>query len=220
MPLTDLFGQALTGAAGTRRNPPAIDAIRVLRERRASRALQAHLRQPNLVLFDEVLAFLAAPLVAWTVPAEYRTDCLSVPAHPQSSTEEQAPSDADPPIADDPWGPAWITDRLGQGWSKASIDFLQVRLFWRSLEELALSNNEHEKWSVLKWMYRPAIWRYYVWDRRIQRSHALLVHEADEPFTFHNCCIAARMDEDVIREGVRRHCPADLIEAVARVVRV
>jgi hypothetical protein len=85
---------------------------------------------------------------------------------------------------------------------------------------LALSNNEHEKWSVLKWMYRPAIWRYYVWDRRIQRSHALLVHETDEPFTFHNCCIAARMDEDVIREGVRRHCPADLIEAVARVVRV
>lgn len=220
MSLTDLFGHPLPLGPSGQRMPRAAECMRGSRERRARRALQAHLRQPNLVLFDEALEFLAAPLVAWRVPAPYRSDCLSVPAHPESSAEEQAPSGADSPIAYDPWGPVWITDRLGHGWSKASIDFLQVRLFWRSLEELALSNNEHEKWSVLKWMYRPAIWRYYVWDRRIQRSHALVVHETDEPFTFHNCCIAARMDEDVIREGVRRHCPADLIEAVARVVRV
>jgi hypothetical protein len=85
------------------------------------------------------------------------------------------------------------------------------------MEELALNNNEQEKWSVLRWIFRPAIWKHYVYDKRIGRSHCFEVHERDETFSFHNCCIAARVDEDTVREGVRRNIPVEVVKAVEKV---
>ncbi|MCK7499509.1 MAG: hypothetical protein MZW92_60775 [Comamonadaceae bacterium] len=206
-------------ARSGQRMPRAAECMRGSRERRARRAPQAHLRQPNLVLFDEALEFLAAPLVAWRVPAPYRSDCLSVPAHPESSAEEQAPSGADSPIAYDPWVQCGLrTGSVTAGPRPASTSpgppVLALPGGAGAVQQRA---REVERAQVDVSPGNLALLRV---DRRIQRSHALVVHETDEPFTFHNRCIAARMDEDVIREGVRRHCPADLIEAVARVVRV
>lgn len=81
------------------------------------------------------------------------------------------------------------------------LPFTQVRVFWRSMEELVLNNNEQEKLSVRpKWIFRPARYKRYIYDKRIGRSHCLEVHEREEPFTFHNCCIAARVDEEGVRE--------------------
>ncbi len=107
---------------------------------------------------------------------------------------------------------AWVTDPAGQQWSQSNIEVLAIRLFWRSMEELALSNNEGEKWDVLKWIFEPAIRMYFVYGQP-----TVVVHENDEPFSFHNCCLAVGMDEDVVRTGVRKNVDPEIMKAIDRV---
>lgn len=211
----DLFGHPLAPPS----HPHAHSGRRRVPSQESKRAkLVRHLEQSsNLVLFDELLEYLKGPILdVVQLPAEFESD---VPATVvvDDDIEEAVDDPASLAIPYEPWGTPWVIDRHDLRWSVAGLLFTQVRLFWRSLEELALSNNEQEKWSVLRWLHRPAIWKYYVYDKRIGRSHCLEVHERDEPFSFHNCCIAARMDEDKVREGVRRNIPAVVIKAVEKV---
>ncbi|WP_126448181.1 hypothetical protein [Sulfuricystis multivorans] len=188
---------------------------RVISEETKRAKLVRHLElSNNLVLFDELLDYLKAPLLKnCQMPKEYQSDVGMVEIV-EEDDEEAVESITIPYEA---WGDVWVIDKHGLAWSKEGLLYTQVRLFWRSMEELALSNNEQEKWSVLRWIFRPAIWKYYVYDKRIGRSQCLAIHERDEPFSYHNCCIAARMDEDAVREGVRRNVPAEIIKAVERV---
>ncbi len=211
---TDLFGHPVA-APQSAASPPV--RRRVVSQEAKREKLLRHIEQSNnLVLFDELLDVLKAPLLHKThLPTEFVSDVGRVaPAEDDECEEARAESVQIPYEA---WGDAWVTDEKGLHWSTEGLLFTQVRLFWRSMEELALSNNEQEKWSVLRWIFRPAIWKHYVYDKRIGQSHCFEVHERDEPFTFHNCCIAARMDADAVREGVRRNIPAEVIKAVERV---
>ena len=212
----DLFGHPVASSQAI--DPP-------VRRRAVSQAakrakLARHLEQSNnLVLFDELLDFLKAPLLKNTVEldATFASDVGTVAVI--EADEDGCSQDADEAIAipNEAWGTAWVKDANGLAWSKEGLLFTQVRLFWRSMEELALNNNEQEKWSVLRWIFRPAIWKHYEYDKRIGKSHCMEVHERDEPFSFHNCCIAARVDGDVVREGVRRNIPVEVIKAVEKV---
>ncbi len=212
----DLFGHPVASSQAI--DPP-------VRRRAVSQAakrakLARHLEQSNnLVLFDGLLDFLKAPLLKNTVEldATFASDVGTVAVI--EADEDGCSQDADEAIAIpyEAWGTAWVKDANGLAWSKEGLLFTQVRLFWRSMEELALNNNEQEKWSVLRWIFRPAIWKHYVYDKRIGKSHCMEVHERDEPFSFHNCCIAARVDGDVVREGVRRNIPVEVIKAVEKV---
>ena len=212
----DLFGHPVASSQAI--DPP-------VRRRSVSQAakrakLARHLEQSNnLVLFDELLDFLKAPLLKNTVEldATFASDVGTVAVI--EADEDGCSQDADEAIAIpyEAWGTAWVKDANGLAWSKEGLLFTQVRLFWRSMEELALNNNEQEKWSVLRWIFRPAIWKHYVYDKRIGKSHCMEVHERDEPFSFHNCCIAARVDEDTVREGVRRNIPVEVVKAVEKV---
>ncbi len=117
-----------------------------------------------------------------------------------------------PDIPYEPWGPAWVTDSAGYGWSMAAVHYFQIQLFWDSLEELTLSNNEREKWDVLKWIFKPAIRRFYVFGKP-----PVVWHENDEAFSFHNVCMTVRVDEDVIRDGIRRAANPEIMKAIDRV---
>lgn len=174
-------------------------------------------RSNNLVLFDELLDFLKAPLLKnhVCIDTTYASDVGKVAVI--EADEDGETNVAAVTIPYEAWGDAWVTDSSGLAWSKEGLMFTQVRLFWRSMEELALNNNEQDKWSALRWIFRPAIWKHYVYDRRIGKSHCFEVHESNEPFSFHNCCIAARVDGDEVREGVRRNIPVEVVKAVERV---
>lgn len=97
-------------------------------------------------------------------------------------------------------------------WTVEEVHFLRICLFWESWDELSLSNNERDKWDVLKWMFKPALRRYWVYGKPVVQWH-----ENDEPFSFHNCCKAVGMDEDTLRDGLRRNIDPEIIEAVERV---
>jgi len=234
MLLTDLFGNTVEIAPVTK-HPTKIStfkdlaALKLKRQRQQARKLHRYITSSNnCVLFDELLMWLRTPVLQVTMPDEYRSDCGEVPVleDEQDAFVEQEVGPLIPYVS---WGSPWFEHTYPStcndgvcnqllGWSKESFSVLQVKLFWRSLEELTLNNNEHEKWSVLKWIFRPAIRKEYVFDHRIGRSHCLQWHERDETFSFHNCCMAARMDEDAIREGVRRNIPERIIQEVERVV--
>lgn len=162
------------------------------------------------------MALLHAPLLAkHAIPLAYRTDRREIAATTQAPRDKEVDAlTAEIPYASP--GPIWLVDRHGLNWSLQGIHWLRIRLFWASLEQLTLRHNEAEKWSVLKWIFRPAIHRHYVFDRRKGHSLCLVTHENDEPFSFHNCCLAVGMDEDILRAGIRRNLPAQLIEAVTR----
>ncbi len=208
----DLFGHPVASPRSVV-SPP--DRRRLFSQEAKRAKLVRHLEQSNnLVLFDEMLDYLKVPLLRNTqLPTEYASDVGKVAV---VEDDEEASAET-VQIPYEAWGDVWVTDAKGHHWSKEGLLFTQVRLFWRSMEELALSNNAQEKWSVLRWIFRPAIWKHYVYDKRIGKSHCFEVHERDEPFTFHNCCIAAIMDAEVVREGVRRNVPAEVIKAVERV---
>lgn len=177
---------------------------------------EAMAQNPAQALFDEVLAFLRRPL--FTVGG---MDCRQSERWGvemlNEEPENEPPDPWERPIAYEAWGEPWIEDRNGFSTSFEGIGHLQKLVFWESLEEMGLINNELEKWSVLKWVFTPAIRKLYIFDRRINRSHCLPWHERDHPFSFHNCCIAARVDEEDIRNGFRRNVPAEIIQAVERV---
>jgi len=210
----DLFGHPVASPQSVVSHPVR---RRVVSQEAKRAKLLRHLEQSNnLVLFNELLDYLKAPLLRNTqLPTEYASDVGKVAVVEDDGDEEARAENVQIPY--EAWGDVWVTDAKGHQWSKEGLLFTQVRLFWRSMEELALSNNEQEKWSVLRWIFRPAIWKHYVYDKRIGKSHCFEVHERDEPFTFHNCCIAARMDADAVREGVRRNIPTEVIKAVERV---
>ena len=145
----DLFGHPVASSQAI--DPP-------VRRRAVSQAakrakLARHLEQSNnLVLFDELLDFLKAPLLKNTVEldATFASDVGTVAVI--EADEDGCSQDADEAIAIpyEAWGTAWVKDANGLAWSKEGLLFTQVRLFWRSMEELALNNNEQDKWSVLR----------------------------------------------------------------------
>ena len=194
------------------RRPVSLEAKR--------KKLLRHMEESNnLMLFDELLDFLKAPLLqpAFLTPGLYELSVVSVEdtqEDEEAANEERAKA-IDIPYQ--PFGGEWIADANGLSWSRESLLYMQTKILLRSMDELGLSNNEHDKWSVLKWIFRPPIWKHYIYDKKLGRSHCLEVHRRDEPFSFHNCCIAARMDADVLREGVRRNVPEVVIKAVEKV---
>ena len=210
----DLFGHPVATPQAV--TPQPVRRRVVSQEAKRAKLIRHLESSSNLVLFDELLDFLKAPLLKNYVDldANYASDVGTVAV---IEVDEDGDAEVDVAIPYEKWGEAWVTDSNDLAWSKEALMFTQVRLFWRSMEELALNNNEQEKWSVLRWIFRPAIWKHYVYDKRIGKSHCLEVHERDEPFSFHNCCIAARVDGDVVREGVRRNIPVEVVKAVERV---
>ena len=214
--LTDLFGEPVPDLRLSR--------VTLLQHRRTvspeaqrKRALRRYEESGNLLLFGEILDYLRAPLFTGSALAPQilsdRADVMLVP-----DAGDEVNGEMDPDIPYESWGGVWVQDRNNLKWSRKGILFLQNQVFWESMEELSLHNNEHEKWSVLKWIFYPAVIKQYIFDERIGKSHCLFTHERDHPFSFHNCCIAARMDEDELRDGVRRNIPAEIYEAVNKVV--
>lgn len=166
---------------------------------------------PISLLFEEVFELLKAPIInSFRVPHSFASDVRGVDVIDFDEEETETPIEI-PYLS---WGSPWIVDTNGFKWSCESMMFLQIRLFWRSVEELTLNNNEQEKWSVLRWIFRPAIWKHYVFDKKLGKSLCFPVHENDDPFSYHNCCISARVDEDRVREGVRRNIPVEIYKAV------
>ena len=209
----DLFGHPVAIPLVT---PKPVRIRKVSQEAKRAKLIRHLEESTNLMLFDELLDFLKAPLLKnCQLPHEYQSDIGKVAV--LEDDDDEVGNAMAIAIPYESWGEAWVTDKTGLNWSTEGLLFTQVRLFWRSMEELALSHNEQEKWSVLRWIFRPAIWKHYVYDKRVGKSHCLEVHERDEPFSFHNCCIAARMDEDSVREGVRRNVPVEIVKAVEKV---
>jgi len=103
-------------------------------------------------------------------------------------------------------------DATNYKWTAEEVHFLRICLFWESWDELSLSNNERDKWDVLKWMFKPALRRFYMYNKPVVQWH-----ENDESFSFHNCCRAVGMNEEILRDGLRRNIEPEIIEAVERV---
>ena len=114
------------------------------------------------------------------------------------------------------WGKPGFTDKNGQSWSRASIFYLQHQLFWESMKEMKNRNNDDDVFSVVAWVFAPAIRKDYFFDQAVARSHVMTSHEYDEPFSFTNCCKTVGMDPDAIRDGFRRNLPSSLIERAIR----
>lgn len=210
--LTDLLGDPIQAPV------PAIPAVQARPRRKdpealRRKALRDELANPTLLLFEEVLEFLRRPILSMSdIPKEYRTADDYVVA-----AEGEVEEVNDPSIAYQPWGSEWVGDKNGFGWSAEGIHALQIQLFWESMKEMARSNNEHDKWSVLKWVFRPAYYKEYVWDKKLGHSRSFMTHERDLVFSFHNCAMAARLDKDLIRAGFERNLPPELIQQVLRV---
>lgn len=214
--MTDLFGhpyvlpdpqQPKRQARPSRKDP---EVLRL-------KALQRELQNPTLQLFSELLEYLTRPIfTADFLPSEFRnSDRQHVVT--TEETGDEAPELVTDAIPYEAWGPAWVVDGNQLVWSAEGIQTLQNMLFWESMEEMTLHNNEHDKWSVLKWVFMPAIRKYYVFDRRIGASRCLKEHEREQTFSYANCAMAACMDADEVREGFRRNVPAEIIKAVEKV---
>ena len=213
----DLFGHPVAAPPSFAANQSPVRRRRVVSQEAKRAKLVRHLEQSNnLVLFDELLDYLKAPLLKKVyLPDEFRSDIRTCKILKTDCEDEPFADDVVIPFK--PWGDAWVSDGKGHDWSFEGLIFTQVRLLWRSMEELSLSHNEQEKWSALRWFFRPAIWKHYVWDKKLGKSHCFPVHERDDPFSFHNCCIAARVDRDSVLEGIRRNIPAEVVKAVEKV---
>lgn len=208
--VTDLFGHPLPVVILDHKPSKPRIASPDAKRRKLLRQLS---ESKNGLLFEDILDLLKAPLISQLPVAHpYASDIGGIPVA-QDEDEEMVDQVSIPYEA---WGTPFVTDSKGHQWSMESLLFTQVRIFWRSMEELVLHNNETEKWSVLKWIFRPARYKRYIYDKRMGRSHCLEVHEREEPFTFHNCCIAARVDEEGVREGVRRSLPDEVVQAIDR----
>jgi hypothetical protein len=226
--LTIFGGSEILGALSSRNSHKAptvtpvaeLDQIRSKQNVRArAKAIRRLEESPTLLLFTDLLEILKAPLLrqAQLLNESLEPSEIGEVALPDDDGDEEVLEGEDRSIQYEAWGEPWVTDDKGLHWSREGLLFTQVRLFWRSLEELAFSNTAQENWSVLRWIFRPTIWKYYVYDQQLGRSHTLEVHERNEPFSFHNCCMAARMDEDMVRDGVRRNMPDEVIQAVEKV---
>mgnify|MGYP003381405892 CR=1 FL=1 len=223
--LTDLFGDPINVPQSASFTKPGkrhtLDDkrskfLRLINSQKRAEAFITKLENGAAIpLFVDILQFLKAPLVP-IGKRSTRSDREVVETLVETGEEVDGP--CDPAVPCELWGEAWIEDRNALVWSFEGVSHLQVQVFWESMEELALLNNEHEKWSVFKWIFMPAVKKYYMYDKRINKSHVLAVHQRDEPFSFHNCCLAARMDADILRDMIRQRLPAEIFEAVKKVV--
>ena len=187
----DLFGMPFhMPAARAETKHRKRDLIKTLLGKR-ERFLRRYTESPNLKLFDDLWEFLKSPIIQ-NIPEEYRSDIGTVGLEEGDEEVREDEDAASVQIPYQPWGNAWV-DVDGMKWSAEAILFTQIRLFWRSFEELALNNNQEEKWSVLKWIFRPAIRKYWWWNKRKNRSEQFAVHEREEPFTFHNSVYETRL---------------------------
>lgn len=195
-----------------------LDLVRKREEAKLNRQLKKIATDPTLVLFDELAEYLRKPLIAGSMWSDElgRSDRFEVPLVVETEDQERE-VEAATDIPYEPWGMPWVTDTNGLAWSAEAVQHLQIQLLWESLEEMALTNNELEKWSVLKWVFMPAIRKYYVWSNKLGKSHVIELHERDHPFSFHNCCMAARADEDLIRDTFRLHLDPEALKAVMKV---
>ncbi|MDR2625961.1 MAG: hypothetical protein LBC37_06470, partial [Zoogloeaceae bacterium] len=114
-----------------------------------------------------------------------------------------------------PSGNIFVQTHQGLKWSREGIVDLQIHLFHRSIDELGNTNNELDQWSVLRWIFAPAM--QHMW-RKTQEGKivAEVMHESSNPFSFHNCAIAARVDADALREGIRCNLAPEIIMAIKR----
>lgn len=218
--LTDLFGQSIPQPPWMQPNhgdqpqkPRKAQSI----EAKRRKMLRRELANPTPMLFPEIMEYLASPVFSEKfLPNEFRLSDRRI-----VNLLEETGDEVDPDVAlvvpYHPWGTEWIEDSNGLKWSREGVQALQNFLFWESMEEMTLINNEHEKWSILKWVFLPAIRKYYVFDKRIGKSRCLEEHERDQTLSFHNCCMSACMDEEMVRAGFRRNLPAELIKAVEKV---
>jgi len=169
--------------------------------------------------FDELMEALKAPLLPpGVVPQEFRSDRASVAITPDLNGDDEGVT---PDIPYFPHGIVSIkthhrakNSSCELDWSEEGLWDARVHLFWESFEELTLNNNEGEKLSVLKWIFQPAIRRFYHYQKPTR-----CVHENDLPFSFHNCCLAVGIrDEEAVRDGVRRNVHPDILETVERIL--
>jgi len=112
-------------------------------------------------------------------------------------------------------GEAFLSTHDGKlSWSSEGIMELQVLLLRESIAELGLKNNDLDRASVLRWIFRPAA--YQIWNMLPDGRYVSEdFNEEKDPFSFHNCCIASGNDEDDLREGIRT-CLISEVEAVER----
>ncbi|MFA7267521.1 MAG: hypothetical protein WC054_14525 [Candidatus Nanopelagicales bacterium] len=219
MLLTDLFGQPIQPPPWMQPEPSAQQPKKRKAqslEAKRRKMLRRELANATPMLFPEIMEWLARPVFSPDcLPKEFRFSDRRNVRLLEETGEEIDPDECVVPYAS--WGTPWIEDAHGMKWSREGLVALQNFLFWESMEEMTLINNSHDKWSVVKWVFMPAIRKYYVFDKRIGRSHCLEEHERDQTFSFHNCCIAARVTEDLVRNGFRRNLPAELMTAVTKV---
>jgi hypothetical protein len=200
LPFTDLFGMEFTIPT---------PAHQVAHTRRTIR-LKPPRPTPNLELFD-IFEYLERPL---------RPDGQNAPIEDQEvrAVDERLDDDdaakfAAVDIEYEPWESAWVVDQHGLRWSRAAVVFLQHKLLVRSLEILGLAGYAKDKYDILRWAFAPPFRNVY-----FTGDHGELVirkaHQRDEPFSFHNCAIAAAMDADAIRDGLERNLPEVLVRSI------
>lgn len=212
---TDLFGFPLASEPTRQRQ-----TSRTPRKRTVSpEKLKAYLdTSDTLPLWDNLFQFLTEPLNI-TPDAELRHGDggrAVVPVEADVAPQDDV-EDVTPEIPYQAWGEPVVTDRHGLLWSDEGLEALRRRVWRESFEEMMLHNNEPEKWSVLKWIFRPAVWKYYVYQESAGSQSCLEIHEMDEPFGFYNCCLAVGVDPDEVRTMVRRKLPAELMKEIDRV---
>lgn len=175
---------------------------------------------PNQLALD-MSVLLTGPVIPTTcVPMQFRSAarCDKQVESPDLSGEvelvesNEVSNGIDSAIPFEAWGDIWIETHGGLTWSREGIYYLQVQLFWDSLIELTLSNNQSEKWDVFKWIFKPARRRFYYYGRP-----PVEWHEHDEPFSFHNCCKAVGMRPDELREWMRKRTDPEIMNAIDKV---
>jgi hypothetical protein len=138
----------------------------------------------------------------------------NLPPHLQE-VEDEEEIDVDIPYV--PSGNIFVQTHQGLKWSREGIIDLQIHLFHRSMEELGNKNNDLDRWSTLRWIFAPAI--QHIWHKNQEgKIVAEVIHERSSPFSYHNCAIAARVDAEALREGIRRNLAPEVMMAIERVV--
>jgi len=223
MDTIDLLGMPVVPPQAPSKGRKLLANLGELLERRAAKheagkkRLMKYLEESSTApLFDDLFDTLTKALVRVNLPAAYVSDIADVAPAAEESLEVESDLVAIPHVS---WGAPLVIDANGFGWSKEGLVYLQTKLLWRSFEELMLEHNPMDKWDALKWIFRPLVWKDYLWDQNAGRSVCIETHQRTLPFSFHNCCLAAGMDGDVLREGVRRNLPTDVLNAVERVCR-
>lgn len=184
----------------------------------AKKRVRKVVAHPSQLVLDLIVRLVEPIISKSSVPKQYRSAARAdkQASRPAASDEMEVDDEVcegrDSDIPFEKWGEVWVETRGGLTWSREGIFFLQVQLFWDSLVELTLKNNESEKWDVLKWIFKPAIRGFYYYG-----LPKVEWHEHDEPFSFHNCCNAVRVRADVIRDTLRKRTDPEIMKAIDKV---